>query len=847
MLKTTCLSLGLAILLIGCGGSSPESLLTPIEELDAMVEGGDAAEDVLESSPEAGSDSKPDSEPDVKPDAEPETGPEVSPEAAPDSEPDAAPICTPDDVRCDGLDATTCNTDGTEWEVTETCPYLCDEGACTGECLPGSAQCDGIGIQTCNTEGQWTSMVTCPYACWEGACVGACVPDTKKCDGLTPQICSPMGQWKDLTDCPVLCTAGECVTGCTPGESLCNGLEVQTCNTNHTWDVTETCPYVCNGGACTGVCTPGVTRCSGSAVEVCNNMGQWTLGSTCPAACLGGSCVACSPGSSRCSGNTIETCNAQGSWVTGQTCSVQCMNGACLSCTPGERVCDGAGYKQCDASGAWSLTVPCVGDVNASPTCSGAGVCGWGCNPGFEDCTGGAGCETNLSDPSTCGSCTNDCDGTNGTPTCTSGTCGIVCDSGWANCGSGAGCETPLGTLTNCMACGDSCGAATAPNASMACEAAGCALSCDQTWGDCDGNPANGCEHDVWNDPKNCGACGNDCYGGTCTAGVCSQDLELVAEAQGMVSGILVNGSYVYWSVTGTPGRLYRAPKTGGATELLGTDPDNGNATLMGTNGTDLVYYDGFNRSIKKLPVGGGVVTTLTTGYMTVQVVTDDTYAYWNDQDNNIPCYCSTPDPTHVYRVPIAGGSVELLATFTLGARYFLAIVDSARLVIANDGPYYPLPVNRHYGSPHFILKTNLGATYSTPQPFGTVTIGGIDRNMTDFGRFSANNDYLFFWAETTGGSALIRMEKSGSFSRMYMGNIGGSSVVWRPDAFHVYYQQSPYVRRISVNGGSPQVVAEGQYDGNSKIDIDDTHAYWYTRKFASTDPDLHVIMRTQK
>ena len=36
------------------------------------------------------------------------------------------------------------------WQVSETCPYLCEQGACTGECLPGSSQCDGLDVQTQN-------------------------------------------------------------------------------------------------------------------------------------------------------------------------------------------------------------------------------------------------------------------------------------------------------------------------------------------------------------------------------------------------------------------------------------------------------------------------------------------------------------------------------------------------------------------------------------------------------------------------------------------------------------------------------------------------------------------------
>ena len=35
--------------------------------------------------------------------------------------------------------------------------------------------------------------------------------------------------------------------------------------------------------------------------------------------------------------------------------------------------------------------------------------------------------------------------------------------------------------------------------------------SCSKGFSDCDKDPANGCETDIFNDPENCGACGNEC------------------------------------------------------------------------------------------------------------------------------------------------------------------------------------------------------------------------------------------------------------------------------------------------------------------------------------------------
>jgi len=41
-------------------------------------------------------------------------------------------------------------------------------------------------------------------------------------------------------------------------------------------------------------------------------------------------------------------------------------------------------------------------------------------------------------------------------------------------------------------------------------------------WGNCDGSAASGCEVDLRSSASNCGACGDRCASGVCTAGVCA-------------------------------------------------------------------------------------------------------------------------------------------------------------------------------------------------------------------------------------------------------------------------------------------------------------------------------------
>ena len=47
-------------------------------------------------------------------------------------------------------------------------------------------------------------------------------------------------------------------------------------------------------------------------------------------------------------------------------------------------------------------------------------------------------------------------------------------------------------------------------------------LSCTKGFADCDKDPSNGCETDIYNDDENCGACGNSCSPlERCSLGIC--------------------------------------------------------------------------------------------------------------------------------------------------------------------------------------------------------------------------------------------------------------------------------------------------------------------------------------
>lgn len=830
MLKISLLILSL--LFMGCGGGPPES----------TVEGPapDGGADVLEASPDAETDAETDADaetetgkdafsdvPDV--DSAADVGEDSSPDVKSDAAPDTVFLCTPDATRCEGLDIETCNDDGTAWEVTETCPYLCDKGTCTGECLPGSAQCNGVDVETCNTEGQWVQMVTCPYACSSGACTGECVPGDKKCDGQVPQSCDVSGQWTEGAECPNGCSEGECNSPCVSATSKCQGDDTYIC-IQGVWEFGGTCPHGCLDGSCL-YCEAGTFKCnSPNQLLQCAGDGMsWGYLMTCPNACLNGVCVGvCVPGTKRCVNGDSEVCNDEGQWAFDMDCPFGCADGSCTGvCVPGTKRCSNGGFEICGIDGGWGPTQACPTEPNASPTCTGEGVCGWTCNPGFDDCTSGAGCETDLSDPSTCGSCSNACDGTNGTPTCSSGTCGITCDDGWADCGSGAGCETPLGTMTNCLSCGDSCGSSSLPNASVACEPVeGCTTSCDQTWGDCDGDPSNGCEHDIWNDSENCGACGHDCYGSGCTAGVCDQDLELVAESPKNISGFDIDDTYAYWSTNGAPADIYRVFKSGGTPELLGTHA-NGVWPLV-VVGQHIVFYAS-SSGLYRMPIGGGAIEKIATfSYGIPDLVTDGTNVFWV-QGAGYPCYCANPTPTKVYRAHVADGTVDVVATFKYELTGYIAVKDNL-LYATNFGPWLAA-VNGYQDAGYSRFgKDNTGMTFNGgPTATRERLSNGTVVPVTWVKGITVNSTHVFF----NGNYNILKVDPLGN---TYAADhfLSGAGQGFTADDSYFYSG----IQRVSVNGGTLVNYADGQVNPRN-VRLDDTHVYWTA--------DATMIMRMEK
>jgi hypothetical protein len=172
--------------------------------------------------------------------------------------------------------------------------------------------------------------------------------------------------------------------------------------------------------------------------------------------------------------------------------------------------------------------------------------------------------------------------------------------------------------------------------------------------GDAEGGEA-GCPSDevqcgggcVPSDTHNCGACGHDCLGGACSAGMCQP---VTLASVGPVADLTTDGTTVYW-VAGTS--VFSCP-SGGCNQMPVAITNQtgkvfgGPDTIFARNG--LVYWVGnanrYGTSILSCPTSGcpGGPKVLQGPFFPASIATDGSRLYWQGIDTNaIPTIFDCP------------------------------------------------------------------------------------------------------------------------------------------------------------------------------------------------------------
>ncbi len=391
-----------------------------------------------------------------------------------------------------------CTADGGTATRCDPVRHVCVGCRNDADCAPGTV-CDTMQGERCVAG----CNATHPCAMGESCCTGQCLrtqSDAMNC-GTCGRVCS-------AANGAASCSAGACeVTRCDTGFADCDRNPANGCEVG-----TNTDPGNC--GACG-------TQCS-----VANGTGQ----------CAGGRCgvATCAQGFGDCDSNPANGCetgtqsSAQHCGMCGRQCSLAnstaaCSMGACavMACNTGFADCDRNPANGCeantttDANNCGACGAACR-TASGVPSCA-AGRCATGsCNAGTGDCDANPanGCEAMLTTLANCGACARPCSPAQGTGSCSAtGVCSVVtCSAGFGDCdnSAGNGCEARLASDVNhCGLCGAACAARA--NTAASCVGRACTYACLPGFGDCDGNPANGCEANFSNTLAHCGGCGRGC------------------------------------------------------------------------------------------------------------------------------------------------------------------------------------------------------------------------------------------------------------------------------------------------------------------------------------------------
>jgi hypothetical protein len=150
------------------------------------------------------------------------------------------------------------------------------------------------------------------------------------------------------------------------------------------------------------------------------------------------------------------------------------------------------------------------------------------------------------------------------------------------------------------------------------------------------GDPgAGGCAADTQTDDANCGACGHDCLGGSCSEGRC-QAIEL-ASGFGQPWGLAVDATHIYWA-DHTGSAIARASKAdGSAFEIVAAGSVGVDSPIDVAVDGDGVYFTsssfGVTPSVMRCPLAAscGPTELAASPEAPTRIRVEGSYAYWLD------------------------------------------------------------------------------------------------------------------------------------------------------------------------------------------------------------------------
>jgi sugar lactone lactonase YvrE len=323
---------------------------------------------------------------------------------------------------------------------------------------------------------------------------------------------------------------------------------------------------------------------------------------------------------------------------------------------------------------------------------------------------------------------------------------------------------------------------------------------------------------DTTTNPKNCGGCGVDCSGGTCSGSIC----QLFGGADagcgptpvvGDQACIGIDGKNVYWG-TGLPaasgGAIYSVPITGGCPTLVVGKQANPHA--VASNGTTLFWTDSdFTTNL------GGIGTSDTSGGGAKMIVTAQPGHPYNIAIDATNVYF-TQDDGSVWQVAQDGSGLTSLEP--AGS----SLSSAAGYVVSGGGNVY-------------FTETGLGDVDGVPIGGGTVSMFATGQMGPRGIALDTSNIY---WTDSVSGDVLALSLTGTTPTTLATGQAGASGMA--VDAKNAYWSTQTSMGMIAkapIGGGAVTTLASMQAVPGC-VAVDATSIYWI-------DSGTKIISKTGK